>query len=487
MTTCTFRFVLAAWGLLALACGVGAQETLRLHPDNPRYFQWRNRPLVIIGSGEHYGAVLNGAFDFSKYLSTLGREGMNHTRLFTGATYIEPQGAFNIASNTLAPASVDYFAPWARSEEPGYAGGGNRFNLERWNDAYFERLRAFMQEASRKEVIVEVTLFCPFYSDAQWRLSPFHPDNHISAAGRDVARTHVYTLDHHGGLLSYQERFVRRVVAELRQFDNLYYEVCNEPYAGDLPQDWQTFIASIIADAQASHPDPKLISQNIANDRARVERRLPHIDIYNFHYAAPPDTVALNLHLERPIGDNETGFRGTNDAPYRMEAWDFIVAGGALFSHLDYSFTVGHEDGTFPYPSSQPGGGNASLRRSFRALRTFIESVPFLQMKPDNAVISGGVPDSHTARALVEPGRVVAAYLRPRVTSKDSVNPGNDGTRPVRLEFDLPEGTWRAEWIDPKTGSVLKDERVRKTAGLEFLTVESPSFREDIALRLTRR
>ena len=66
----------------------------------------------------------------------------------------------------------------------------------------------------------------------------------------------------------------------------------------------------------------------------------------------------MNYDLNKVIGDNETGFRGTNDAAYRIEAWDFLLAGGGLFNNLDYSFVAGHEDGTFAYPATQPGGGN---------------------------------------------------------------------------------------------------------------------------------
>jgi hypothetical protein len=53
---------------------------------------------------------LNADFDFRKYLTTLGRDRMNHTRLFTGAAYVEPEGAFNIAQH-LAPRGDRYLAP----------------------------------------------------------------------------------------------------------------------------------------------------------------------------------------------------------------------------------------------------------------------------------------------------------------------------------------------------------------------------------------
>ncbi len=390
-------------------------------PNNPHYLQWHRRPLLVIGSGEHYGAVLNEEFDYRKYLATLATDGLNHTRLFTGAAYVEPAGVFGIARNTLAPEGRHYLAPWVRSTEPGYAGGGNKFDLERWEPTYFERLREFVATAARENVIVEVNLFCPFYGDEQWRLSPFHPDNNVNGVGKGVARTNVYTLDRSGDLLGYQERFVRRAVAELRDLDNLYFEICNEPYFGGVTADWQAHIGAIITDAQAGHPNPKLISENIANYSATVPQPHAHVSLYNFHYATPPDTVPLNWRLHLPMGDNETGFRGTNDAPYRVEAWEFILAGGALFSHLDYSFTVGHEDGTFVYPASQPGGGNPGLRRQFRILRDFMAGFDLTGVMPVNDILTGGIPPSHIARALGEPDREFAVYLRPRRVSQFSV------------------------------------------------------------------
>ncbi len=102
------------------------------------------------------------------------------------------------------------------------------------------------------------------------------------------------------------------------------------------------------------------------------------------------------------IGDNETGFAGTGDTHYRMEGWEFILAGGGLYNNLDYSFTVGHEDGTFTYPDSQPGGGSAALRRQLKVLKEFIHSFDFLRMKPDKTVIRGGLPTKARAQLRTE-------------------------------------------------------------------------------------
>jgi hypothetical protein len=390
------------------AAGAEGGGALALHPDNPHYFLFRGRPAVLITSGEHYGAVLNLDFDYLKYLDALARDGLNLTRTFSGA-YCEPQGAFNIARNTLAPAPGRFITPWARSATAGYEGGGNKFDLARWDEAYFRRLRDFTGQASERGIIVEMNLFCPMYEEKQWLLSPMNAHNNVNGVGA-VGRNDVHTLDKNGGLLAVQEAMTRRIVEELRDFDNVYYEIANEPYFGGITLEWQHRIADVLTEAQGGHARRKLISQNIANGAARVERPHPAVSIFNFHYATPPDTVALNYGLGKVIGDNETGFRGTGDEAYRREGWDFILAGGGLYNNLDYSFTVGHEDGTFAYPASQPGGGSAALRRQLRVLKDFIGSFDFIHMRPA-AAVAGDAPAGFTARALVDPGKAYAIYV----------------------------------------------------------------------------
>jgi len=159
-----------------------ASEPIQLHPDNPHYFLWRGKPTVLITSGEHYGAVLNRDFDYIKYLKTLESHGFNMTRAFSGA-YCEPPGAFNITDNTLAPAKGRAICPWARSDKAGYSFGGNKFDLTRWDEDYFRRLRDFVAEAGRRGVVVEVVFFCPFYDDSMWNLSPMHVANNVNGIG----------------------------------------------------------------------------------------------------------------------------------------------------------------------------------------------------------------------------------------------------------------------------------------------------------------
>ncbi len=465
--------------MMAWACCITAAP-LALHPQNPHYFLFRGRPAMIITSGEHYGAVLNLDFDYAKYLGTLARDGLNGTRTWAGA-YCEPAAAFNISGNTLAPLAGRFICPWARSEQPGYANGGNKFDLTRWDPAYFKRLKDFLWRAGNASVIVELNLFCPFYEESMWRLSPMNAANNVNALGY-VARTNVYTLDRHGGLLPIQEAMVRKLVQELRGFDNLYYEICNEPYFGGVTAEWQSHMADVIAQAERGAGARHLVSQNIANHKAKVENPHPGVSILNFHYATPPDTVLMNFGLGRVIGDNETGFRGTNNAAYRMEAWDFIIAGGGLFNNLDYSFTAGHEDGTYVYPASQPGGGNQDLRRQFAFLSRVMRPLDFIHMRPRDDLLKAELPSGVTARLLAAPGRQYLVYLRTGLRGPNSNPLAQERFAEGELSFalDLAPGRFTSEWLDPRTGRMFGRERLElKSAGHRFSV---PAFEHDLAL-----
>ncbi len=148
-----------------LLAATGA-EPIRLHPKNPHYFEFRGKAVALITSGEHYGAVINGAFDYHRYLETLSADGLNYTRIF-GGSYIEvPSRSFGILRNDLAPEPGRFIAPWVHSD---------KFDLERWNPEYFERYRAFLSEAAKRGIVVEVTLFSSYYQEQHWKIGPLQP------------------------------------------------------------------------------------------------------------------------------------------------------------------------------------------------------------------------------------------------------------------------------------------------------------------------
>ena len=121
---------------------------LSLHPKNRHYFLFRGKPAILVGSGV-YGAVVHRDFDYVVYLDELRRLGLNQTRLFTGSYVARSSSGGEQYADSLVPRGR-LLAPWARSDTPGYALGGNKFDVERWDPEYFTRLRHFVAEAGKR-------------------------------------------------------------------------------------------------------------------------------------------------------------------------------------------------------------------------------------------------------------------------------------------------------------------------------------------------
>jgi len=452
--------------ILILFSLAGPAQPLKLHPLNQRYFEYKGNPVVLVTSAEHYGAVLNRDFDYRKYLATMAAEGMNYTRIIAGS-YVEIPGSFGIENNTLAPATGSFIAPWIRTGIPGTYEGEMKFDLTKWDNAFFDRLKDFVEEAGRHGIFVEVTLFCSTYDDKAWLRHPFHPGNNVNNTG-ELARRESTTLKN-AKLAELQKAFVEKIVTELNSYDHIFWELQNEPWAdngvrgmrilkthnvsgqswaqfAELANEtalaWQREIARVIAQTEERLPKRHLIAQNYCNFKESLADVEPNISIINFHYAWP-DAVRLNYGWNRVIGFDESGFTGSADETYLLQAWEFMVAGGALFNNLDYSFFVGHEDGKGV--NKAPGGGSARLRRGLKILREFIESFDFARMSPDQSVVihSPGLE----WQSISEPGRQYAIVF--------------SGKGSAHVMLKLPKGKYTAEFVDPWTAEVIYSENLQ--------------------------
>jgi hypothetical protein len=472
--------------LVPLLIGSCFAQILRLHPANSHYFEFRGKPVLLVTSGEHYGSVLNRDFDFRRYLDAIAADGLNFTRVFTGTYREVPGTSFGIPRNTLAPEPNAYLAPWARSSERGYAGGGNKFDLGRWDAAYFERLAAFVSEAAKRGIIVEVTMFSSHYQEQHWKLSPFNPANNVNGTAA-IEWHRLHTLEN-GNILARQEQTTRKIVRELNPFDNVMFEIQNEPWSDRtvtvdvinpyLPEPardkfpnavdvadaaslaWQSRVGEWIRNEESHLPKRHLIAQNFANFRASLPAVDPNVSVLNFHYAYP-EAVSWNSRWARPVSYDETGFIGRSDDTYRREAWRFLMAGGAAFDGLDYSFTAGHEDGT-DLEKNGPGGGSPSLRRQLGILRSFLSGFDFAHMKPDAGFVRGA--PGLVCQALSKVGEEYAVYC--------------NGNGPAALDLDLPAGSWAIEIIDTRTG--------RKQSLPAAAHITLPEFQGDAAIAVRR-
>ena len=170
--------------------------------------------------------------------------------------------------------------------------------------------------------------------------------------------------------------------------------------------------------------------------------------------------------MNKVIAYDETGGRDRSADPYRIEGWEFIISGGAVYDHLDLSFSVGNEEGGL-YDTA-PGGGGPELRRQLAILKDFMTSFDFVRMKPDDSIVEARRSKKVTVRALMEEGRAYAVYVK--------------GGSDVELIVRLPSGTYKVDWVNTKTGVVIGKDRFDHAGGRRTLT--SPKYTGDIALRI---
>jgi hypothetical protein len=279
-------------------------------------------------------------------------------------------------------------------------------------------------------------------------------------------------------LLIVQQALVRKVVSELKEFDNVYYEICNEPYERPgLTKEWNDAMIAAIVDAEAPLPSKHLIAQNLAQGSLMASDLNRHVSILNFH-APPADTVRLNYGINRIIACDETGGSDRSDRKYRTEGWSLILAGAGVYDHLDFSYTPVREDGTAALLAGTPGGGGPELRKQLQILKEFVEGFDFIKMVPNESVIKerqirglDSQPEAMaTVSALVQVGAAYAIHINGGIQAK--------------LVLDLPAGTYQIEWINTKTGKVDLGETASHAGGNR--TLVSPAYLEDIALRVKR-
>jgi hypothetical protein len=72
---------------------VNMTEPIRIHPDNPKLFEFRGQPIVLVTPTEHYGAVMNRPFRYERYLADAAEKGITASRLFV--LFRELQSACN--------------------------------------------------------------------------------------------------------------------------------------------------------------------------------------------------------------------------------------------------------------------------------------------------------------------------------------------------------------------------------------------------------
>jgi hypothetical protein len=207
---------------------------LRVHPDNPCWLaDARGRARFLTGS-HHWDSLLDsaerpGGFDWPRYLDRLQAWGHSALRLWAHEAWTRDLS----------------HAPWLRTG-PGTAGhDGPRYDLERFDEAYFARLRARVEDAAGRGLFVIVMLWngWSIHDNGEgnpWPRHPFHRDNNVNGVDGDPARAGsgeaVHTLAV-PAITRLQERYAARVVDAVGHVDGVLWEIANESPPSS--RDWQ--------------------------------------------------------------------------------------------------------------------------------------------------------------------------------------------------------------------------------------------------------
>jgi Family of unknown function (DUF6298) len=478
-------------------------EAIRIHPQNEKVFLFRGRPRVLICATEHYGSVVNRTFDFGRYLDEAAARGQTLTRLFL--LFRELQTARNPHS-PLKVESPDYVAPWPRSGSGRALDGEPRFDLAQWNDEFFVRLVRFVSLASERGIVVELTLFSNTYTDQVWALNPLRRDNNLQGLG--YVHWADYTSPRHPDLVAHQQAYVRRIVQATHGFDNVYYELCNEPGGGiddhAAPHEvdtWQREMASVLRDEESRLGTRHLLFWSQAftyRDGAAVQDvetsfADPAFDAVNVHplpdvtlggrtyqlgqfmgkqlqLREMRDFCAATARLPKPCcldEDNTASLYRDLDGwtIHRKRAWVAVLS-GCHYDYIDFSILAGQESGTM--------ASRQAIRAWMQHLTAFVHERDLVTGQPGLDWLDD-LPSHVLGVTFGVADREYVAYLADR---REIDQTGYGELIAGSASITLPAGQFGLATFSPTSGAwspwlPLPDGRS---------TVDLPPFRHDLVL-----
>jgi hypothetical protein len=211
------------------------------------------QPAISPPPGSPYPPV---AFDFTTFLNWMASQHYNFMRYWiasqTYTVFKTTRSWYNFMRYWIrywigrqSDTGVDTTWGWTSYPVP-YArpGPGNavdnlpKFDLNTWNQAYFDRIRERCLAAAEKGIYVDIILF----ESADGYTGNYHPFRGVNNInGLDADPSGIYTLTQPATLVR-QKAFVAKVIDSVNDLDNVIYEIGNElPFASLV---WQIEVCS---------------------------------------------------------------------------------------------------------------------------------------------------------------------------------------------------------------------------------------------------
>lgn len=461
-------------------------EPLVVSADNPRYFTPRSgdgRAVYLTGShiwnnfqdGMGPAGASPKNLDYGDYLDFLAARGHNFVRLWRWENF-RSQAAGGAFWLNMSP------QPWPRDD-------AGKFDLSRFDPAYFQRLRERVEAAGERGMYVAVMLFdgwalhlSPAPDNVEGH--PFHAANNVNGVGvTSILDYQVLPLD--PAVRSLQEAYIRRIVDTVNDLPNVLYEVANESCGGGVadaemaavlgvPADtdwgdsteWQYWVIEFVKEyerQQGYEPRPVgMTMQFPVPDQALVNAPLfdgpadwisPGFDDELFRDGAP----SSRWWLDPPAADGRKVLITDSDhvAPGHSDplwVWKAFLRGHNTIL-MDYGLIDGTAPTDEPSPDVPPFAAFEPTRHAMGDTRRYAETSDLTGMTPRGDL-------SSTGYALAKPG---VEYLV---------------LQPVGEPFTvtLASGTYTVDWHDIASRSSRTEDQLT-VAGEEptTFTVNGPT------------
>lgn len=318
--------------LIVAVCAQSATGYLRIHPENPRYFQetTTGEPVLIASCA---GVVPTARdCDYVRQIAEMRAKNITYGRVW----HFLPWGG-EVA-----------IWPWAESSTPGgYWGGRGGFKLDMntWNPLYWNRLKDAMARCERAGIYCEIHLFdrcgmSPASKD-RWGNNPWASDHNINNLETPTSSgdgtPEFYKIKEKPNLRYQQERYVRKMIDETIRFSNIIYEIENEHWNYNNPE-WAAYWGKFIKDyISEKYPDsPRLVSYSSLQEDLEAFYDRTEVDIINRHFGneAERDPDILNRYIEtrwakkKPINIDEFANGVSDPKLLRTMCWIIITSGG---------------------------------------------------------------------------------------------------------------------------------------------------------------
>jgi hypothetical protein len=202
------------------------EDRIRPYDENPRYWQYKGKPVMLLGGSKTDHIFLLD--DLKEHLDEMQAVGANYVR----NTMSQREGK-DLKPHKLLP--------------------DGKFDLDQWNDEYWQRFENMLKWTAEREIIVQIEVWDRFdYSDAHgwniWQKSPWRPANNINYTAGQSGLEDTYK-DHPSqdkqpffhavpGMKKYQkkydlirrhqERFVARMLSYSLDYGHVLYCMNNE-------------------------------------------------------------------------------------------------------------------------------------------------------------------------------------------------------------------------------------------------------------------